>query len=75
METLFTVLIVIALVGWALNRVTKTGQQIVGAARGENRSKCAYCGKGLKSHPNRLGYADYCSRCGRQQPWAERASP
>lgn len=70
MDTFITVIFVILIVGWFLNQVTKGSQAVKGAFSGQNRSKCAYCGKGLKSNPNRFGYATFCSKCGREQPWA-----
>lgn len=72
METFWTVVFVILIVGFVINRFAKAGQQVTGMVRGQgNRSKCQFCGKGLKSHPNKFGYAEHCSKCGRRQPWAE----
>lgn len=71
MSTFFVVLFAIVIVVALINRMVKTGQQFASAAKGENHSKCHYCGSRLKSAANRFGYAESCPKCGRAQPWAK----
>ena len=66
-----TVVVVMLLLMWVANRFVKATQQ----AKGHGR--CAYCRARLKflgvgksgQAGVSAGYADTCSKCGREQPW------
>lgn len=48
----------------------KTGEGKAGA-QWHGRSRCDYCGKGLRSLKGVDAYADVCHHCGRTQPWVK----
>ncbi len=63
----YLILAGLALLGWLLVKIDigKVGAQWHG------RSRCAFCGKGLRGLKGQDAYADACHHCGRIQPWAE----
>ena len=61
MGVVITIIAVIFLVGYFMQKMSRAKLQVQG------KDKCRYCRARLKKTQDRMGYATVCSKCGKSQ--------